>query len=189
MFGKSKKNQVNTNRIDSLIGQGTEIVGNVRFKGGLRLEGSVIGDVSIGDEPGVLMIGPMGSIQGNVHVSHLIVDGTLQGKAYADSMIELRSTARVVGDLHYNSIEMHAGSIFQGHMHSHRELVLVQIGSDQQAEKEAPSQPQSSKEAPLPKVQISIQPPPNPAPQGENAVPAGTVAPPPQVKAITLPTS
>lgn len=125
MFGKNNKRAASANRIDSLIGEGTEIHGNMCFKGGLRLEGRVQGNISVGDEPGVLMVGPAGQIEGDVHVTHLIVDGTIRGSVYADHGIELRPTARVLGNIHYGSLEMHAGAVFEGHMVSHQIPLLL----------------------------------------------------------------
>lgn len=125
MFGRSHKNDVSPNRIDSLIGEGTEIVGNVQFKGGLRLEGRIQGNVSVGDEPGVLMVGPIGQIEGDIRVTHLIVDGTIRGSVYAEKGIELRPTARVLGNIHYGTLEMHAGAVFEGHMVSHQTPLLL----------------------------------------------------------------
>lgn len=138
MFGKSKK-EISTNRIDSLIGEGTEIIGDIRFKGGLRLEGRIQGNVSVGDEPGVLMVGPIGQIEGDIRVTHLIVDGTVRGSVYAEQGIELRPTARVLGNIHYGSLEMHAGAVFEGHMVCHQTPLLLATESPSAQKLDAPS--------------------------------------------------
>ncbi len=120
MFGKSAatspaKSEARPNRIDSLIGPGTTVEGNIRFVGGLRIEGEIKGDVNVDpSESGVLMLGNSGVINGNVRVSHLVVDGTINGNVYVSEAIELSPTARIFGDIEYGGLEMHMGATVQG---------------------------------------------------------------------------
>ena len=74
MFGKdSKKPQ---SRIDSLIGVGTEIEGNISFSGGLRVDGLVRGNItSTGDQPGMLVISEHAEVEGEIRVHHVMVNG------------------------------------------------------------------------------------------------------------------
>jgi cytoskeletal protein CcmA (bactofilin family) len=114
MFGKSGKTN---NRIDSLIGAGTTIEGNVIFSGGLRIDGEVRGNVtSAGDRPGTLVVSENARIDGEVNVSHLAINGTINGPVRSDEFLELQPRARVTGDVEYNSIEMHLGAIVQGRL-------------------------------------------------------------------------
>ena len=55
------------NRIDSLIGAGTTIEGNVIFSGGLRVDGMVRGNViAADDQPGTLVVSEQARIDGEV---------------------------------------------------------------------------------------------------------------------------
>ena len=57
MFGNNKPG-AKPQSIDSLIGAGTVIEGNISFSGGLRIDGTVRGNIaSTGDQPGMLEIG------------------------------------------------------------------------------------------------------------------------------------
>lgn len=104
-------------RIDCLIGQDTHITGDVTFSGGLRIDGQVLGDVTVSSiDPGTLVIGEDGVIQGDVRVSHLIVYGQIRGTVHAAGLVELRPSARILGDLHYQSLEMHAGAVIEGYL-------------------------------------------------------------------------
>lgn len=108
-------------RIDSLIGHGTEVDGDIVFSGGIRIEGLIRGDVSVAHaESGVLMLGEKGRIEGNVRVSHLIVDGEIAGTVYATDLVEVRGTGNVQGDVHYGLLEVHAGAVIDGHVVNHR---------------------------------------------------------------------
>jgi cytoskeletal protein CcmA (bactofilin family) len=114
MFGKSSKP---TNRIDSLIGTGTVIEGNVIFTGGLRIDGEIRGNVSgSGEQAGTLVLSEQARIDGEVNVSHLVLNGTVNGPVRSTEFLELQPNARVNGDVEYNNIEIHLGAIVQGRL-------------------------------------------------------------------------
>ena len=100
------------NRIDSLIGVGTKIEGNVNFTGGLRVDGEVVGNVTaVSDEPSTLVLSEKARIEGEISVSHLVVNGEITGPVYVAEFLELQSRSRVKGDVHYNSLEMHLQAV------------------------------------------------------------------------------
>ena len=115
MFGKdSKKPQ---SRIDSLIGTGTVIEGNVSFSGGLRIDGQVHGNItSAGDHPGMLVISEQAEVEGEIRVHHVLVNGQVKGPIYADQTLELQPKANVTGDVHYQKLELQMGAIVQGRL-------------------------------------------------------------------------
>ncbi len=114
MFGKSAKPPT---KIDSLIGAGTVIEGNVVFSGGLRIDGEVRGNVSAtGDQPSTLVVSEQARIDGEVNVAHLVVNGTVNGPVRSSDFLELQPRARVTGDVEYNAVEMHLGAIVQGRL-------------------------------------------------------------------------
>ncbi len=114
MFGKASKSN---SRIDTLIGAGTTIEGNVTFTGGLRIDGEVHGNVSAdGEHPGTLVISEHARIDGEVVVPHLVINGTVNGPVRSIDSLELQPRARVAGDVEYNSIEIHLGAIVQGRL-------------------------------------------------------------------------
>lgn len=112
MFGKRSK--PNT-RIDSLIGVGTTIEGNIAFTGGLRIDGEVRGNVSaLADQPGTLVVSEHARIDGEVAVPHLVINGTVNGPIRSTAFLELQARARVAGDVEYVAVEIHLGAIVQG---------------------------------------------------------------------------
>jgi cytoskeletal protein CcmA (bactofilin family) len=116
MFGKAKPNKPN-NRIDSLIGAGTTIEGNVIFTGGLRIDGEVRGSViASGDQSGTLVVSEHARVDGEITVSHLVINGAINGPIHSREFLELQPQARVTGDVEYNTIEMHLGAIVQGRL-------------------------------------------------------------------------
>jgi len=113
MWGNSKKKKVT--QIDSLIGQDTEISGDVSFSGGLHIDGKVKGNVvSEEDTISVLTLSEQGVIEGEVRVPNMILNGTVTGNVYATEHIELAPKARITGDVYYGLIEMTIGAEVNG---------------------------------------------------------------------------
>lgn len=101
--------------IDSLIGISTSVEGNVRFKGGLRIDGNVRGNVVADpDEPSMLVISEHARIEGEVRVAHLVVNGEILGPVFSSEFLELQPRARITGDVFYKALEMHGGALVSG---------------------------------------------------------------------------
>src|SRR5512141_3074277 len=119
MFGKSNK----PSPIDSLIGAGSTIEGNITFTGGLRIDGHIKGNVrAAGSKPGTLVVSELAKVEGEIDVAHVVINGTVAGPVRATEYLELLPKARVTGDVSYKSIEIHVGAIVMGRLiHENRE--------------------------------------------------------------------
>ena len=103
--------------IKSLIAHGSQINGNYTFTDGLRVDGGVTGNIRTNDEqPSILVISETAVVTGEIHADHIIVNGQVNGPIYASVMLELQPKARVVGDVHYISLEMHQGATISGQL-------------------------------------------------------------------------
>ncbi len=112
-----KKASKPQNRIDSLIGAGTRIEGNVTFSGGLRVDGEIKGNViASGQQASTLVLSEQARIDGEIHVSHLVVNGAINGPVHSAEFLELQAHSRVKGDVHYNTLEMHLGAVVEGRL-------------------------------------------------------------------------
>jgi len=115
MFGK--KTNKPQGRIDSLIGAGTSLDGDVTFAGGLRVDGEIRGNVRGAEgQPATLVISEHARIEGEISVSHLVINGTVIGAVHSSDFLELQARARVTGDVEYSTIEMHLGAVVQGRL-------------------------------------------------------------------------
>ncbi len=133
MFGK-KTEAKSLGRIDSLIGVGTRIEGDVIFSGGLRVDGVVIGNVlaAEGATSSTLVLSEHASVEGAVNVAHLVMNGTVKGPVTVTDSLELQSRARVIGDVVYTLIEMQQGAVIEGRL-VHRaspDKELKEVSSD-----------------------------------------------------------
>lgn len=110
MFGHKAKNT-----IDSLIGVSTKIEGNLFFKGGLRVDGHVKGNiVAEAGDTSMLVISEQAKVEGEIRVAHLVVNGEIIGAVYSSELLELQPKARITGDVHYKALEMHGGALVSG---------------------------------------------------------------------------
>lgn len=113
LFGK--KGNKPQNRIDSLIGPGTRIEGDVTFSGGLRVDGHIKGNVvAAGDQPSTLVLSDQAKIEGEIRVSHVVVNGAVIGPLHAREYLELQGKSRVTGDVHYKTLEIQLGAVVEG---------------------------------------------------------------------------
>lgn len=116
MFG-AKNGTAPQSAIDTLIGANTRIDGNVTFSGGLRVDGEVKGNIGCEDgQRGTLVISEKASVEGEINVGHVVINGTVIGPVCASESLELLSSARVTGDVEYQQIEIQQGAVIQGRL-------------------------------------------------------------------------
>lgn len=117
MFGK-KKPDIST--IETLIGSGTTITGDLAFRGGLHLDGRIVGEVC--GDAGVaskLTIGADGRVEGSVTADELVLNGTVEGDVTGRERVSLGASAKVDGNVTYNVLQMAAGARVNGRMIHH----------------------------------------------------------------------
>ena len=104
-------------RIDCLIGAGTRIDGDVTFSGGLRVDGHVAGSINgTGEGPTTLTLSEHAKVEGEIRVSHAVINGTVVGPVHVTEYLELQEKSRVTGDVHYVSVEIHLGAVVDGQL-------------------------------------------------------------------------
>jgi len=109
------KRKQNNLKIDTLIGAGTRINGDVEFSGGLHLDGYINGNVSGGpNAEAFLSVSEQGGIEGSVSVSNIILNGIVKGDIDATLRVELGEKARVLGNVRYSAIETAVGAQING---------------------------------------------------------------------------
>jgi cytoskeletal protein CcmA (bactofilin family) len=113
----SKKHSKPQTQIDSLIGAGTSIDGDLNFSGGMRIDGQVNGNVVAAQgKPSTLVLSEHARVNGEVNVTHLVINGAISGSVFASEYMELQSKAKVNGDVHYTTLEIQLGAIVEGRL-------------------------------------------------------------------------
>jgi len=102
-------------RIDTLIGKGVRVQGDIEFLGGMHLDGAIAGNVRSDSAPdSTLSVSETGSIEGSVDVPNVILQGQVRGDIRGAERVVLGATARVEGDVYYGVIEMTLGAQIMG---------------------------------------------------------------------------
>jgi len=104
--------------VDTLIGRQTEVLGDVRFAGGLHVDGKIKGSVTTlgADKAAHLSVSESGSIEGDVRVPTMMLNGTVIGDVRATEKLSLASKARVTGNVHYKVLQMEPGAMINGQL-------------------------------------------------------------------------
>ena len=138
MFGRKKT--IPHNKVDTLVGSNTTVNGDVLFEGHCHVDGVVQGSVKADyKSTSALSISEGGTIEGGVAVPFVVLHGLVRGDVVASERVELGPTARVIGNVYYNLIEMAIGAEINGKLvHQAEGQVPLLKGSDEQPSGPAP---------------------------------------------------
>ena len=118
MLGKKKqKPRRASGHFDTLISARTTIEGDVRFSGGLHVDGKIKGRV-IAEEgsDAVVRLSEVGEITGDVIAPHIIINGSVNGDVRSSAHLELAGKASITGSVYYQLIEMAVGATVNGNL-------------------------------------------------------------------------
>lgn len=112
MFNKKKQPP-----IKSLIAEGSQITGNISFTDGLRVDGTITGNIRADEDvASILVISEIATVTGAIVADHIIINGAVTGPIHARKMLELQPKARIEGDVDYAALEMHQGALITGQL-------------------------------------------------------------------------
>lgn len=140
MWGKPKSKAT---KIETLIGNTIEVRGDLVFTGGLHVDGKVVGNV-IAEEgsSSMLILSDHGSIEGEVRVPYVVLNGEVIGDVYATERVELSGKAQVNGNVYYNLLEMAMGAEVNGSLvHCKNEKKLIEHQKDKDADASHSAEP------------------------------------------------
>jgi cytoskeletal protein CcmA (bactofilin family) len=137
MFGKKTATGAAT-QIDSLIGKGTKVEGDVFFSGGLRVDGEIHGKAIGETAPSTLVLSEYGVVNGRVEVTYLVANGRINGPVRATEFLEVQPKGSITGDVEYGMIEIQQGATIDGSL-----LHLTPKSAEEQG-KTKPEQPEET---------------------------------------------
>jgi cytoskeletal protein CcmA (bactofilin family) len=108
-FGTSSISE-NSDKVNVIL-SGTEITGDIVSNSNLLIEGDVIGNISCS---GRVQVGTSGKIKGNLVCANADIEGSLDGELTIESLLILRSTARIKGDIQTLKLNIEEGAFFEG---------------------------------------------------------------------------
>lgn len=98
--------------INTIIGKGSSITGNLRINGFVRLDGDINGNL---ETDGNIIIGDSARIKGDVKAKAVIVGGIVLGNILAQESIKLLSNSAVLGDIISRKVQVEDKATFHGH--------------------------------------------------------------------------
>ena len=104
--------------INTIIGKGSTICGNLRINGFVRLDGDIDGNL---ETDGNLIIGDNARIKGDVKAKSIIIGGIVVGNVIAQDSVKLLSSAAVLGDVISRKVQIEDSSMINGHCISIKE--------------------------------------------------------------------
>ena len=121
MFTKREKAPaIQVTKLSSLIAEDVVITGDVSFASGLRIDGRIVGNVSVHpiDEKsrGLLVLSDKGRIEGSVRCGDAVINGAVTGDLDVEHFLELQSNARVSGTIRYQHLKMDVGASVHGQL-------------------------------------------------------------------------
>ncbi len=110
-MAKINEPEFNANNIN-LVGLGTEINGDIKSTGDLRIDGTLIGNLNV---KGKVVVGETGKIKGELLCRNSDISGVVEGKITVDELLSLKSTARINGDVTVGKLAIEPGCKFTGY--------------------------------------------------------------------------
>ena len=112
MFGGKKRRDKG---VETIVGANTEVNGDLQFEGWCHIDGAVNGNVTADpDSNSQISVSENANIDGGVTVPNVKLNGIVRGDVFANKRLELGPTARVIGNVYYNLIEMAIGAEING---------------------------------------------------------------------------
>lgn len=99
------------NQTINLISNGTEITGDIRSNGDIRVDGALKGSLTT---KGKVVIGTTGKINGEVYCRNSEVSGTVEGKISVGQLLNLKSSSKITGDIETFKLSIEPGARFTG---------------------------------------------------------------------------
>jgi len=95
----------------NLISNGTEISGDIKSGGDIRIDGSLTGNLNI---KGKIVIGVTGRVNGEVICKNSEVSGCVEGKISVSQLLILKASSRILGDIATVKLSIEPGAKFSG---------------------------------------------------------------------------
>lgn len=108
---KKRSTPYNEAKVVTIIGPGTVIVGEVKSKGTIRVEGAISGRI---DSDDTIVIHETGQVQADLVAGQIIINGEVRGNVYAHDRIEITTKGKLIGDITAPRVSIAEGVVFEG---------------------------------------------------------------------------
>lgn len=109
MFDKKQKSYTDLSGKTNRIVEGTTIKGDIISQADFRLDGNLIGNFQSG---GKIVIGPAGSIVGDIVCKNADIEGKFDGKIQVEELLSIKATAHINGEVSVGKLSVEPGAVF-----------------------------------------------------------------------------
>lgn len=95
----------------NLISNGTEITGDIKSNGDIRIDGTLNGVLNT---KGKVVIGTTGKVKGEVICKNSEVAGNIEGKITVGQLLNLKASSKINGDIITSKLSIEPGAVFSG---------------------------------------------------------------------------
>ena len=109
MFEKSPKSYTDLLGKTNRIVEGTTISGDIISPADFRLDGHLIGNFQ---SKGKIVIGPAGSVKGDIICKNADIEGTFEGKIQVQEILNVKSKSHIIGEVICGKLSVEPGADF-----------------------------------------------------------------------------
>jgi cytoskeletal protein CcmA (bactofilin family) len=106
----AKYNETETTTVN-LISNGTDITGDIKSNGDIRIDGTLTGNLTT---KGKMVLGPTGKIKGEAICKNSEVSGSIEGKISVAQLLNLKASSKISGDIITSKLAIEPGAYFTG---------------------------------------------------------------------------
>lgn len=96
---------------ETVIGPSVKVEGDFIMEGNIIIEGTVCGTIKTSKN---LVVGKLSTIFADIEAGNATIAGEIQGNINIHNRLELKSTAKIFGDIVTETIDVEAGAILNG---------------------------------------------------------------------------
>ncbi len=98
-------------KLNTIVGKGTVVTGDMQIQNSLRVDGKVNGKITVTD---TVLVGKEGVVEGEIQAKDILVGGKIRGNVSASGKVLLESNAKVFGDIKASQLVVDEGALFDG---------------------------------------------------------------------------
>ena len=106
----AKYNETENNTIN-LISSGTDITGDIKSTGDIRIDGSLTGNLNT---KGKVVVGQTGKVNGEIDCKNSEISGTVEGRVIVSQLLNLKASSKILGDIVTSKLSIEPGALFSG---------------------------------------------------------------------------
>jgi cytoskeletal protein CcmA (bactofilin family) len=111
MLDSGRKKNYSDSKVVTIVGEGTEVSGEIVSQGTVRVEGKVSGSINSED---TIVIQETGQVSANLVAGQIVISGSVEGNVFAHERLEVTATGKLVGDITAPRLAIAEGVLFEG---------------------------------------------------------------------------